>query len=86
MTGFLRRRTNQGNGIFIPIATKLIVAFILIIVFISSIFMVVGVRIINDRFVSEAQEKVYNDLNTAREIYLGKLTQVNEILSKLQKN
>jgi len=80
MTGFLRRRTNQGNGIFIPIATKLIVAFILIIVFISSIFMVVGVRIINDRFVSEAQEKVYNDLNTAREIYLGKLTQVNDVV------
>ena len=64
MIGFLRKRPGQRNGIFIPIATKLIFAFILIIVFISAIFMVVGVRIISDRFVSEAQEKVRNDINT----------------------
>ena len=69
MRGFIRERFGKTNGIFIPIATKLIFAFILIIVFISAIFMVVGVRIISDRFVSEAQDKVRNDLNAAREIY-----------------
>ena len=80
MIGLLRRRPGQRKGIIIPIATKLFFAFILIIVFISAIFMVVGVRIISDRFVAEAQEKVRNDLNTAREIYLGKLTQVNDVV------
>jgi len=80
MIGFLRKRSGQRKDIFIPIATKLIFAFILIIVFISAIFMVVGVHIISDRFVVEAQEKVRNDLNTAREIYLGKLTQINDVV------
>jgi two-component system NtrC family sensor kinase len=80
MIGFFRDRFNRKNGIFIPIATKLIIAFISIIVLISAIFMVVGVRVISDRFVSEAQEKVRNDLNAAREIYLGKLTQINDVV------
>jgi two-component system NtrC family sensor kinase len=51
-----------------------------IIVFISAIFLVVGVRIISDRFVSEAQDKVRNDLNAAREIYQGELTQINDVV------
>ena len=80
MQGDSQEKFGQSNGIFLPIAAKLILAFILIIVFISAIYMVVGVQIISDRFVAEAQDKVRNDLNAAREIYLGELTQINDAI------
>jgi two-component system NtrC family sensor kinase len=57
----------------VPIATKLTLSFLSIIVLISAVFIVMGVRLIGDRIVAEAQEKVTHDLNAAREIYLGKL-------------
>lgn len=44
-------------------------------------FMVTGVRLISNRVVTEAQEKVRNDLNAAREIYLGKLTNINDVVT-----
>jgi two-component system NtrC family sensor kinase len=67
------------TNIRVPIATKLILSFLLIIIIISVVFMVVGVRIISNRIVNEAQEKVRNDLNAAREIYLNKLTFVDAV-------
>jgi two-component system NtrC family sensor kinase len=39
----------------------------------------VGVRLISDRILAEAQEKVRNDLNAAREIYLANLTRVDDV-------
>jgi len=60
----------------LSIAAKLMWSFLLIIAIISAIFMVVGTRLISERLVVEAQEKVRNDLNTAREIYLENLDQV----------
>lgn len=48
----------------VPIGTKLMLSFLLIIVLTSAIFSVVGVRIIGDRVVSEAQERVRTDLNS----------------------
>jgi len=68
------------RSIRIPIATKLILSFLLIIVIISVVFMVVGVRIIQDRILAEAQEKVRNDLNTAREIYNNELMRIDDIV------
>ncbi|OQY35426.1 MAG: hypothetical protein B6I38_01560 [Anaerolineaceae bacterium 4572_5.1] len=62
----------------IPIATKLILSYLLIIVFISAVFMVVGVRLISNLILSEAQEKVRNDLNSAREIYLNELRHIDD--------
>ena len=64
----------------IPLATKLMLGFLLIIVFISAVFWFVGVRLISNRIVAEAQEKVRNDLNAAREIYLSELTHINDIV------
>ncbi len=61
-----------------PIATKLMLGFVLIIVLISAVFIFFGVRLIRDRIVAEAQEKVRNDLNAAREIYLSKLTHIDD--------
>lgn len=72
---FLKR-----NGIRIPIATKLILGFLLIVVIMSAVFSVVGVRVIGDRIVSEAQEKVHTDLNAGREIYLGRLSDINDVV------
>jgi len=70
----LRRSISEfRDSIYIPIASKLMLAFLLIIFLISLVFIVAGVRLISDRFIAEAQEKVRNDLNSAREIYQDKL-------------
>jgi len=64
----------------IPIAIKIILSFLLIIALTSLIFTVVGSQIIGNRVVSEVQEKVGRDLNSAREIYLSKLNHLNDIV------
>jgi len=64
----------------IPIATKLILSFLLIFIISSIGFMMFGVRLINDLVLTEAQDKVRNDLNAAREIYLGQLTHIDDIV------
>jgi len=63
-----------------PLATKLLLGFLVIIVVMSAVFMFVGVRLISDRIVAEAQEKVRNDLNAAREIYLSQLTHIDDVV------
>jgi two-component system NtrC family sensor kinase len=68
----------KKNGVRIPIATKLILGFLLIVVIMSAVFSVVGVQVIGDRIVSEAQEKVRTDLNSAREIYLNYLGRISD--------
>ncbi|MEN8173975.1 MAG: hypothetical protein ABFS03_13980, partial [Chloroflexota bacterium] len=68
-----------GN-IRIPIATKLILSFLLIFIISSIGFMMFGVRLVNDLVLTEAQEKVRNDLNAAREIYLSNLTHIDDIV------
>ncbi len=64
----------------IPIAVKLILGYLLVIVFISVVFMVVGVRLISSLILSEAQEKVRNDLNSAREIYQNELHHIDDVV------
>lgn len=61
----------------ISIATKLTLSFLLIIVLISALFVFVGIRLIGNRTVEEAQEKVRHDLNAAREIYLNRLNHIS---------
>ena len=46
----------------------------------SAIFTVAGIQLIGDRIVAEAQETVKRDLNSAREIYAGKLRQVKDVV------
>ena len=67
------------RNIKVTIATKLTLSFLLIIVMISVVFMVIGVQLISDRIVAEAQEKVRNDLNAAREIYQSKITDIDDV-------
>jgi len=81
MRDWFARLSDAGKGgVRIPIATKLILSFLLIIALISSVFIVVGIRLIGDRIVAEAQEKVRYDLNAAREIYLNELGHVNDVV------
>lgn len=74
---FLSGSFAHKTGVKIPIATKLILSFLLGIVITSAVFIAVGVQLIGSRVVAEAQERVRNDLNAAREIYLSELSQVN---------
>ncbi len=81
MRDWFARHSDEGrSGVRVPIVTKLILSFLLIIALISTVFMVVGIRLIGDRIVAEAQEKVRHDLNAAREIYLGELRHINDVV------
>ncbi|MBI4785876.1 MAG: cache domain-containing protein [Chloroflexi bacterium] len=71
---------SDRSGWRLPIATKLILSFLLVIVNISVIFSVVGVQIIGNLIVTEAQDRVRYDLNAAREIYFNKLSRINDIV------
>ena len=55
----------RTKEIRVPIATKLVLSFLIIVVFISTIYMIVGIQLISNRIVSEAQDKVRHDLNAA---------------------
>ncbi|MGW8144489.1 MAG: sensor histidine kinase [Anaerolineales bacterium] len=69
-----------SRGIRVPITTKLVLGFLIIVAFISAVYMIVGVQLINNRIVSEAQDKVSHDLNAARELYLSNLDRINSIV------
>ncbi|MBI5688112.1 MAG: cache domain-containing protein, partial [Verrucomicrobia bacterium] len=62
----------------IPIATKLILGFLLVCLIVGVTFGVVGVQIIGGLVVAEAQEKVRTDLNAAREIFLNHLGRIGD--------
>jgi two-component system NtrC family sensor kinase len=62
------------------IAVRLMVSFLLIIVIISAIFSVVGIHLIGNRVVAEAQNRVAMDLNAAREIYQSYRRSVYDVI------
>jgi len=68
------------KGARIPIANKLILSFLLVILVSSAIFTTVGIQLIGDRVVTEAQEMVRQDLNSAREIYQNRLLHINNLV------
>ncbi len=87
MTTTVRRSVGAAPGALhvhggrrVPIATKLIFSFLAVILLISLPFILVGVRLIDHRVVVEAQEKVRNDLNTAREIQAYELGRINDVV------
>lgn len=61
---------------FIPLATKLVLSYLVIVVVTAVVFGVVGTRVIGNLIMSEARSTVRNDLNAAREILLGRLSHV----------
>ena len=74
------RNIFSGNNIQLPIATKLLLSYLPIIIVTSGVFTVVGIKLITTRILVEAQEKVRHDLNSAREIYLNQLNHINEVV------
>ena len=73
----------QGIGkrkFSISISTKLIASFLFIIATGNIIFTSVGIKLIVERIVSEAQEKVRTDLYSAREIYQGELRHIYDVI------
>jgi len=78
--GLLRFLGAVSGRLRLRLATKLVLSFLLIILLTSVTLSVVGVRVIGDRVVQEAQAKVQTDLNAAREIYLNKLARVNDLV------
>ena len=77
MRDSLQTVLGKTKEIRIPIATKLVLSFLVIVAFISTIYMVVGIQLISNRILSEAQDKVSHDLNAARELYLGDQERIN---------
>jgi two-component system NtrC family sensor kinase len=78
MTSMWKAALARIKGVRLPIATRLTLSFLSIILLSSIIFTVVGVQIINNRIITEAQEHVRIDLNTAREIYRVELELVKD--------
>ena len=78
--GFPKISLFGPNGMRIPILTNLILNYMLIIVLISTVFIVVGISLINDRIVAEEYTNIRQDLNTAREIYSGELRHINDVV------
>ncbi|MCJ7716205.1 MAG: cache domain-containing protein [Anaerolineales bacterium] len=68
------------RGIQVPIHAKLMLAFVLVIVIIGTVFLVIGVQLTGNRVATEAQDKVRNDLNAARVIYESQLDQINAVV------
>jgi two-component system, NtrC family, sensor kinase len=82
MRNFRRRlselKFSKFHELKLPIATRLTLSFLSIIIISSIIFTVVGVQIISHLIISEAEEKVRNDLNAARYIYDVQLTYIRQ--------
>ncbi|MGE5123485.1 MAG: cache domain-containing protein, partial [Acidobacteriaceae bacterium] len=68
------------RGSAFPITTKLIISFLVISLTSNIIFTVVGIVFIGNRIIAEAQEMVRTDLNSAREIYLGELRHIQDVV------
>ncbi len=81
MRNSLQALFGSTKGIRLSIGAKLVLSFLIIVAFISVIYMIVGVQLISNRIVSEAQDKVRHDLNAARELYLGDLDRINAVVS-----
>jgi two-component system NtrC family sensor kinase len=75
---FSKLRPAFLQNVRLPIATKLILGFLSIIIFSSLIFTLLGAQIISNLITSEAEERVRNDLNTARMIYTDTLSNIQD--------
>ena len=78
MNAVKQTATTWIKKIRLSIVTKLTLSFLSIILLSNLIFTIVGIQIINNRIIEEAQERVRNDLNAAREIYQSRLQHVED--------
>ena len=71
---------SSSNKLYMPIATKLLLSYLPIIIVTSGVFSIVGIKLITNRILSEAQEKVRHDLNSANEIYQNQINHINDVV------
>jgi two-component system NtrC family sensor kinase len=71
---------SSSNKFYMPIATKLLLSYLPIIIVTSGVFSIVGIKLITNRILSEAQEKVRHDLNSANEIYQNQINHINDVV------
>lgn len=64
----------------VPLATKLILSYLAVIAITVVVAGIVGTRLVGNMVVAEAQTAVTNDLNAAREILQGRLSDINDIV------
>ena len=64
----------------LTLRTKLIVSFTVVIAISGIVATIVGVRLIGDGIIRQAQDKVRTDLNSAREIYDKRLEKIEDII------
>jgi two-component system NtrC family sensor kinase len=64
----------------VPIATKLVLSYVLIIAVALAVAGIVGTQVVDRLIVSEAQTAVRTDLNAAREIFMGRLDDINDVV------
>jgi len=62
----------------ISVAREMIFSFLLVVLLMGAISVVLGIQLISNRVLEEAQEKVRNDLNSAREIYSSYVKHVRD--------
>ena len=77
------KSTSRFDALFkreirLPIATRLTLSFLIIIIISSLIFTLLGAQIISSLITTESEERVRNDLNTARMIYVDTLSHIQE--------
>ncbi len=77
------KNTSRFDALFkreirLPIATRLTLSFLIIIIISSLIFTLLGAQIISSLITTELEERVRNDLNTARMIYVDTLSRIQE--------
>lgn len=68
------------EGARIPLATKLILSYVLIIAVALVAAGIVGTQMVGRLIVSEAQTTVRTNLNAAREIFTGRLDDINDVV------
>jgi len=64
----------------VPLRTKLIISFVIIVLITGAIATIVGMRLIGEGIIKQAQEKVRTDLNSAREIYQGEVNTIKTVV------
>jgi len=68
------------NGFPMPIATKLVLSFLLVSIVSTAVFTFAGIRLMANRIVAETQDRIRNDLNAAREIYTGEARHIDDVV------
>ena len=65
---------------FISLRLKLIFSFLLVVIFSGILTTWVGVNLVGDRILRQAQDKVRIDLNSAREIYNNNIADIKDVI------